>query len=136
MSIFSRKIRRDARVRSTRRTSPLRLEQLENRVVLSTFTVIDTDDSGAGSLRQAILDANASDAGADLISFAIPGNGVHTIAPLTALPIIWGAGAGPITIDGTSQPGFVSDGLHPIELSGQFIDSTKNPRGTQSASER
>jgi len=37
----------------------------------TTFTVINTTDSGAGSLRQAILDANAH-AGADTISFAIP----------------------------------------------------------------
>ena len=43
-----------------------------------TFTVTNTNDAGAGSLRQAILDANAS-AGADDIVFAIPGPGVHTI---------------------------------------------------------
>ena len=49
-------------------------------VAAATFTVTNTNDSGAGSLRQAILDANAS-AGADLIDFSIPGAGVHTIAP-------------------------------------------------------
>jgi len=37
----------------------------------STYTVINTNDSGVGSLRQAVLDANAH-AGADTISFAIP----------------------------------------------------------------
>ena len=37
----------------------------------ATFTVINTNDSGAGSLRQAILDANAS-AGLDDIDFNIP----------------------------------------------------------------
>ncbi len=47
------------------------------------FTVTNTDDSGPGSLRQAILDANANP-GADLITFNIPGAGPHTIAPLTA----------------------------------------------------
>jgi len=122
MMISPRKARRDARVRSPRRRSSPRLEQLEARLVLSTFTVTNTNDSGPGSLRQAILGANASDAGADLISFDIPGGGVQTIAPLTALPSI--TGGGPITIDGTTQPGFVSDGLHPIELSGQNIDIT------------
>ena len=35
MSFFSRKTRRDARVRSVRRTSPLRLESLEDRCLLA-----------------------------------------------------------------------------------------------------
>ncbi|MGE3820294.1 MAG: LEPR-XLL domain-containing protein, partial [Isosphaeraceae bacterium] len=60
MPFSSRKTRRDARVRSIRRASAPRLEQLEPRVVLSTFTVTNTDDSGPGSLRQAMLDANAN----------------------------------------------------------------------------
>ena len=59
-----------------------------------TFTVTHTDDSGPGSLRQAILDANAT-AGADTIEFNIPGAGVHTITPTTALPGITDA----VTID-------------------------------------
>src|SRR5947209_2426486 len=36
------------------------LDVLEDRVVPSTFTVSNVADSGAGSLRQAILDADAS----------------------------------------------------------------------------
>ena len=40
-----------------------------------------------GSLRQAILDANG-DPGRDTIAFNIPGAGVHTITPATALPAI------------------------------------------------
>lgn len=43
-----------------------RLETLESRMVLSTFTVLNTDDAGTGSLRQAIEDANAAP-GADII---------------------------------------------------------------------
>ena len=39
----------------------------------ATFTVTNTGDSGAGSLRQAILDANAH-AGADVVRFA---TGLH-----------------------------------------------------------
>ena len=65
-----------------------------------TFTVINTDDSGAGSLRQAILDANAAP-GLDTIAFDIPGAGVHTISPATALPFI----TDPVVIDGYTQPG-------------------------------
>ncbi len=75
-------------------------ENLENRVLLSTFTVVNTADSGAGSLRQAILDANAN-TGADRINFAI-GTGVQTIQPLSALPNI----TDDVTIDGTTQPGY------------------------------
>ncbi len=66
----------------------------------TTYTVTTTADSGAGSLRQAILDANANP-GADTIAFAIVGSGVHTIAPSSPLPTI----TGPVTIDGYTQSG-------------------------------
>ena len=66
----------------------------------ATFTVTTTNDSGAGSLRQAILDANAS-AGADDIVFAIPGPGVHTIVLASSLPPINEG----VILDGYSQPG-------------------------------
>ncbi len=69
-------------------------------VQAATFTVINTLDSGAGSLRQAITDANGT-AGADTIAFAIPGSGLHTIAPTTNLPAITEA----VIIDGYSQAG-------------------------------
>jgi len=69
-------------------------------VLAQDFTVTNTNDSGAGSLRQAINDAN-SDIDFSTISFNIPGPGVHTIAPATALPPL----AFIATIDGYSQPG-------------------------------
>ena len=68
----------------------------------TTFTVTNTNDSGTGSLRQAILDANAL-SGPDIICFDI-GSGTQTIAPLSPLPEI----ADVVTIDGTTQPGFIS----------------------------
>ena len=40
-------------------TRRLVLEALEDRCLPSTFTVLNTNDASAGSLRQAILDANA-----------------------------------------------------------------------------
>src|SRR4051812_32606647 len=46
----------------------LMLHALEGRVVPATFTVTNDADAGAGSLRQAILDANAR-AGADDVAF-------------------------------------------------------------------
>jgi hypothetical protein len=63
------------------------------------FTVINTNDSGTGSLRQAITDANSM--GGGTINFNIPGSGVHTISPLTVLPTITQS----VVIDGYSQPG-------------------------------
>src|SRR5215468_75891 len=66
----------------------------------STFTVTNNSDSGAGSLRQAITDAN-NHAGLDRIEFNIPGAGVHTITLASALPTI----TGPVVIDGYTQPG-------------------------------
>jgi hypothetical protein len=47
----------------------LSIERLEDRAVPSTFAVDNFADSGLGSLRQAVLDANANP-GADLIRFA------------------------------------------------------------------
>src|SRR6266536_2707186 len=68
----------------------------------ATFTVTNTSDSGPGSLRQAILDANAA-SGTDTIAFNIPGTGVHTISPLSPLPSLVGdAGT---KLDGYTQPG-------------------------------
>lgn len=64
----------------------------------ATFSVFTTNDSGPGSFRQAILDAN-SNPGADEINFflEVP---PFTIAPLTQLPDITDT----VTIDGTTLP--------------------------------
>ena len=60
----------------------------------------NTNDSGPGSLRQAILNANANP-GLDTITFDIPGAGVHTISPASALPAI----TDPVVIDGYTSRG-------------------------------
>jgi len=70
----------------------------------TTFTVTTTADDGAGSLRQAIVDANAN-AGADVIAFNIAGAGPHTISPASRLPEI----TDPVMVDGLSQPGASCD---------------------------
>ncbi len=64
------------------------------------FPVTSTADSGGDSLRDAIDSANAIP-GLDTIDFAI-GTGPQTISPTSALPEI----TDPLTVDGTSQPGF------------------------------
>jgi photosystem II stability/assembly factor-like uncharacterized protein len=74
------------------------------------FVVTNVNNHGTGSLRQAILDANAS-AGLDTIVFNI-GSGVQTINLSIALPEI----TDPVVIDATTQPGFVGAPL--IELNG------------------
>ncbi|HMP43140.1 MAG TPA: hypothetical protein PKA05_22385, partial [Roseiflexaceae bacterium] len=80
----------------------------------ATLLVTTTADSGPGSLRQAILDANLS-AGADTITFAIGTSGSQQIIqPITALPTI----SAPLFIDGWSQGGSSYSGPPLIELSG------------------
>jgi hypothetical protein len=86
----------------------------------ATFTVTNTGDNGGvnpapgagtGTLRQAIVDANAT-AGTDTINFNIPGSGVHTISPAANLPQINEA----VMIDGYSQPGNGGPNAHPNTL--------------------
>ncbi|MGH2544610.1 MAG: hypothetical protein ACRDIB_17595, partial [Ardenticatenaceae bacterium] len=82
------------------------------------FTVVNTNDAGAGSLRQAIQNANGA-AGLDTIQFNIPGAGVHTITPLSPLPPITDM----VVIDGLSQPGASCAAWPPtllIELDGSM----------------
>jgi hypothetical protein len=67
-----------------------------------TFTVTNTNDAGAGSLRQAIINANGN-CGHDIINFNMGAGGPFTINLATALPNLTdNAGA---TIDGFSQAG-------------------------------
>jgi len=82
------------------------------RVSADTFVVTNTNDSGPGSLRQAIVDANAhpNAANGDTIRFTIGGSGVHTITLTSALPDITES----LYIDGTTEPGFNGSPL--IEL--------------------
>ena len=78
----------------------------------ATYTVTNTNDSGPGSLRQAILDANANP-GADVIEFNIAGGGPYEIEPITDLPTI----TDPLTIDGSTQPGFAGTAIIHIDRS-------------------
>jgi len=95
---------------ATRILAVLLLHGAAAALFAATFTVTNTADSGAGSLRQAILDANTA-AGADTIAFNIPGTGPFLIQPVTLLPPL----AGETTLDGTTQPGYAGTPL--IELS-------------------
>src|SRR4051812_44969113 len=83
-----------------RRQFRLRLEGLESRCVPTVYTVTTAANSGAGTLRQAILDANGN-AGLDTIQFSI-GTGAQVIAPTSGLPAI----SDPVLLDATTQPGY------------------------------
>ena len=60
-------------------TGTCAIEHLEARIAPAVFTVTTVDDSGPGSFRQALLDANAT-GGQDAVVFDIPGSGLQVIA--------------------------------------------------------
>jgi hypothetical protein len=88
-----------SKTQAKRRKRPCLLERLEDRQLLTTFYVANLNDSGDGSLRQAITDANSA-VGADVIEFNVAG----TIALKKALPTVTDR----VEIDGTSAPGFTN----------------------------
>jgi hypothetical protein len=92
---LSRRVRRAGAPRP-RAVCP-RLEYLEDRLVPD--AVSNTGDSGSGSLRQAILDANSGVSTA--ITFTVAG----TITPATPLRPLTRAGT---VIDATTAPGFAN----------------------------
>lgn len=93
--------------------------QADADFILATYTVTNTNDSGAGSLRQAILDANGN-AGADMITFNIA-SGYQTISLTSVLPLITDT----VIIDATTQSGFAGTPL--IEINGAgFASATEN----------
>ncbi len=69
---------------------------LANQAVAATYSVTSLSDSGPGSLRAAILSANANKG--STVAFTIAG----TINLATTLPVI----SSPTIIDGTTAPGF------------------------------
>jgi hypothetical protein len=82
----------------------------EPAAVRTNFSVTTTNDDGAGSLRQAMLDANADTSGPHTITFAVTG----TITLASALPAvtrpmtITGPGADQLTITGNNTFGIFS----------------------------
>jgi hypothetical protein len=73
------------------------------------YVVTNLNDSGTGSLRQAILDANAA-AGADTITFNVSG----TILLLSTLPDITDAAG--LTIGGLTQKGITISGNNAVRV--------------------
>jgi hypothetical protein len=104
-----------------------------------TYFVFNTNNSGQGSLRQAIIDVNNYSGtiySNYKIIFDIPGNGVKTINLTSPLPEIYLPNAGcfdvRLTLDGTQMPNY--NGVPRVELNGEgagaAADGLKIRRGT------
>jgi titin len=98
--------------------------------IIVNSTADDQDDDGECTLREAILASNTDTAsgalrgeciagsGDDIINFDIPGRGVRTIVPLSALPPI----EAKVDIDGYSQPGATANtAIAPAALNGNLL---------------
>jgi parallel beta-helix repeat protein len=109
----------------------LYVRALEDRIAPALFTVMNTLDSGPGSLRQAVLDANALP-GADTINFAVQGTITLTTGELlvTDMLTINGPGASFLIISGNKSSRIIEtqSGQHTItDLS--FRDGVANAGG-------
>jgi len=96
----------------------LSFENLEYRRVLASFVVVNTNDSGAGSMRQAIVNSNQNP-GVDSIVFAIA-DAIKSIQVKTPLPNI----TDQVIIDATTQPGYAGKPL--VELKGSLLATREN----------
>ena len=98
------------------------IESIEPRLLMAAFTVTSVDDSGPGTLRQAILDANTA-AGADEVRFNIPGEAgaTRTVQPVSPLPLITDR----VVLNGRSQPGSGPTD-YPIHLDGALAGANAN----------
>jgi outer membrane autotransporter protein len=81
----------------------------------ATFTVSNANDAGAGSLRQAIADANAAGAGSHMIDFSLGANSTITLA--SVLPLI----NADVLIDGSTSSGLTVSGNNAARVF--FVDS-------------
>lgn len=96
------------------------LEPLEDRRLLATFRVLNLNDAGFGSFRQALLDSN-SNLGADVIKFRVAGTVRLTSG---ALPGVTDA----VTIDGTTAPRF--QGTPAVEIDANGFDGLRFDAGS------
>ena len=105
----SKKLARSKR-RSSLDSMPRGVEVLESRELLATFPVTNLQNSGAGSLRQAIIESNKRP-GADTIDFDVAG----TIRiGRTSLPAITDT----VTIDGSTAPSFAGSPVVTVNFQG------------------
>jgi hypothetical protein len=120
LPLISRRRSDSSARRAHNRRRQMLVEGLETRELLSTFGVSSSQDSGDGSLRQAIINSNSTPATAanpNVISFA----GLHNITQIqlqSQLPTI----TQPVIIDGTTESSY--NGNHPfVQLLGDTAGS-------------
>jgi hypothetical protein len=93
-------------------------------ILESVFSVTNTNDSGPGSLRQAILDANVT-TGIDLVRFNIPGSAPHVISLLSTL-----TATDPVIIDATLQPDYTGTPVVVLDgAAGSVVDGLRLDEG-------
>jgi hypothetical protein len=78
------------------------------------FTVTNVNDSGPGSLRSALTNADSA-ASTNIIQFNLSGAGPFTIVPLTSLPAL----TMPVVLDGWSQTGWTN--LPLVQINGGSV---------------
>src|SRR5262249_38800631 len=139
VAVWKEVVRRQPGVRPTRRRpkrtsmsrrAPLWLEELENRMLLSTFTVTDLGDAGVGSglqvdLRYAINTANSNTALSNRIVFQPGLTGTITLTQgkfvITKALEVDGPGADLLTVSGNHASGvfdITAPAGHAVLLSG------------------
>ncbi|MFO0843655.1 MAG: right-handed parallel beta-helix repeat-containing protein [Gemmataceae bacterium] len=131
MALLPRPIKRPASRPTQRR---LTLEALEHRLAPATFTVVNTADAGAGSLRQAVLDANARP-GADIVRFARSAQGAIALTSgeivISDALAITGPGAAKLAVSGNdaSRVFYVIEGAGEVTLEKLAIVNGRAPTG-------
>ncbi len=100
--------------------TPDLFRRLEERCLLSVYTVTDpSDDGSSGTLRSIINQVNG-DSTPDTIDFNLPGSAPYVIQLTSALPEITNS----VLIDGTSQPGYAGQPI--VELNGSQAGGGSN----------
>lgn len=112
LSFFCQRPQRPHRrkLRRKRYSHSSAIQQLEVRTLLSAYTVTNLNDSGNGSLRQAIQNANAH-AGADVINFSVAGVITLTSGALSTI-------MGQVDLHGDSAPGFAGSPVVEVNFNG------------------
>lgn len=97
------------------------------------FSVSSTADNGTGTLRDALIQANAT-ADADTISFALPAGAQTIVLTSGELPIskpvtIQGPGAGDLTINGNNSTNLFSTNNVNVAMDGLTLSAGSNSNG-------